>query len=277
MDKQLQVEASSLGEGTGSGKSRKDVSESRNRDGDKALMTSHFDSPVVSLSRDVCKEREGTERDSEVRIPNGPVLALGEEVFDMDSCDSRSARAGNNFDVGIDNGIALSCSSLGDRRSPREEYSLKSTVKSINKMRNELGQINNSVLANEKMYKSSLLSNRFIGNLFGSFRPFISGINRFTVRNKQANPFGVANHDMCKAVSEANNNGYLKYSTQWYLLAKRRNAELITENGGNMGGSANQTALNREISMIEKTVKFRMGLQLERSLFLYKKGDSPTT
>ncbi|KAK6590703.1 hypothetical protein RS030_142164 [Cryptosporidium xiaoi] len=194
-------------------------------------------------------------------------LKLDENSLNMNDDDGKG--------IGIDNNDYVSHPSLGGKKSPKEEYSFKSTVKSINKMRSELNNINNLIITSEKMYKSSLLSNKFIGNLFGSFKPFISGINRFTVRDKPTNPLEVTNNGICKDINiQVYGSKYLKYSTQWYILAKRRNAELVTASGCHIGNNLNQTTLNSEINRIEQTVKFRLGLQSEKSLFLYKKSSS---
>lgn len=213
---------------------------------------------------------------------------LGEESTERKRFKKESELVLENKGSDVNTGISikddiLGSSSMnspsGSKKSPKEEYSFKSITKSITKMRNELGQINASIMANEKLYKSSLLSNKFIGNLFDSFVPFISGINRFTVKSESRNPLIGKPGDGLTATNTKgiHEREYLKYSTQWYLLAKRRNAELATQNGGFMGNNVNQGTLSVEIGRIEQTVKFRLGLQSEKSLFQHKRGSDPTT
>ncbi|KAH7647894.1 hypothetical protein FG379_000521 [Cryptosporidium bovis] len=271
MDKKPENKTNDSGEVFDFEDNEKKWDDSKDRNDDTDLNGSCSDSFSVGLSENI--NDVGARENSGVR--DETTLKLDENSLNMNDDDSKGIRIDNNVDTGVNDNGYVSHSSLGGKKSPREEYSFKSTVKSINKMRSELNNINNLIITSEKMYKSSLLSNKFIGNLFSSFKPFISGINRFTVRDKPTNPLEVTNNGIYKDINIGTyGSKYLKYSTQWYILAKRRNAELLTVSGCHIGNNLNQTTLNREINRIEQTVKFRLGLQSEKSLFLYKKSSS---
>lgn len=164
---------------------------------------------------------------------------------------------------------------LGDNVNQKDEQfrdkELKLSFKSVAKLRNELFNLQSSIVTQENLYKSILLSSKYMGNLFGSFRPFISGINKFTIRKRMENSIGIKNRRV-QGVEKCN---YVKYSMQWYLWSKRRNAELLSSyasctnslNNNQFNFNAQQLNLQKEIQNIEQSVKFRLALQLEKPLF----------
>ncbi|OII73801.1 uncharacterized protein cubi_03598 [Cryptosporidium ubiquitum] len=201
---------------------------------------------------------------------------------------------------------------LFEKKSPKDEQlrekESKQALKSVMKLQNEIFNINNSIVSQENAYKNSLFSNKYMGNIFSSFSPFITGINKFTIRPRERSPEEVLKNIRKKSQEFQGRCEYIKYSTQWYLWAKRRNAEIFSQNhignaeqsSSNMsnvtgsslsGGSSsantsnnanssvqnnigqifqsNQLILQKEIQNIEQSVKFRLALQSDKPLFTF--------
>lgn len=206
--------------------------------------------------------------------------------------------------------------SLFEKKSPRDEQQReresKQALKLVMKLQNEIVQINNSVLSQEGAYKSSLFSNKYMGNIFSSFSPFVVGINRLTLRPRERSPEEVLKSIRKKADGSQGRCEYAKYSTQWYLWAKRRNAEILSQThtiggseqqsssaagavslgtagsastscGANLAGQnnigqivhSNQLLAQKEIQNVEQSVKFRLALQPDRPLFPFGSGVRP--
>ncbi|KAK9171065.1 hypothetical protein CmeUKMEL1_14205 [Cryptosporidium meleagridis] len=205
----------------------------------------------------------------------------------------------------------LGCN-LFEKKSPRDEQlrekESRQALKSVMKLQNEIFHINNSIVSQENAYKSSLFSNKYMGNIFSSFSPFIKGINKFTLRPKERSPEEVLKSIKKKSEEFQESCNYIKYSTQWYLWAKRRNAETYSQNhlenadqssynisngSGNppLGGASstnisnnanlscqnnigqafqsNQLLLQKEIQSVEQTVKFRLAIQPDKPSFTF--------
>ncbi|XP_667902.1 hypothetical protein [Cryptosporidium hominis TU502] len=201
---------------------------------------------------------------------------------------------------------------LFEKKSPRDEQlrekETKQALKSVMKLQNEIFHINNSIVSQENAYKSSLFSNKYMGNIFSSFSPFIKGINKFTLRPKERSPEEVLKNIKKKKKEFQGRCNYIKYSTQWYLWAKRRNAETYSQNHlentdqsssnisngvGNppLGGTSstnisnnanlscqnnigqvfqsNQLLLQKEIQNVEQSVKFRLAIQSDKPSFTF--------
>ncbi|KAJ1615159.1 hypothetical protein OIY81_201 [Cryptosporidium canis] len=208
---------------------------------------------------------------------------------------------------------------LFEKKSPRDEQQRekesKQALKSVMKLQNEIFHINNSIVSQENAYKSSLFSNKYMGNIFSSYYPFIVGINKFTLRPKERSPDEVMKSIRKNSDVPRDHCEYIKYSTQWYLWAKRRNAEILSQNhvgnaeqsssnvssGGagasSMAGNAsktsnsantavqsnigqifhsNQLQLQKEIQNIEQSVKFRLALQPDKPLFPFNSRIHPS-
>ncbi|KAH8583355.1 uncharacterized protein ELE39_000123 [Cryptosporidium sp. chipmunk genotype I] len=201
---------------------------------------------------------------------------------------------------------------LFEKKSPRDEQlrekESRQALKSIMKLQNEIFHINSSIVSQENAYKSSLFSNKYMGNIFSSFSPFITGINKFTLRPKERSPEEVLKNIKKKSEEFQGRCEYIKYSTQWYLWAKRRNAETFSQNhignteqssssisngaGNSPSGGAsstnisinanssfqnnigqifqsNQLLLQKEIQNVEQSVKFRLAIQSDKPLFAF--------
>ncbi|EEA07671.1 uncharacterized protein CMU_005940 [Cryptosporidium muris RN66] len=152
----------------------------------------------------------------------------------------------------------------------KEEFKEKEgkvTQKTILKLRNELNYIQSSILNLENTYKNSIKSSKYMGSLFGSFEPFITGINKFSQES-------LVDQNIYSEISYGGRSigRFLKNSYYWFLIQKKINAENQSIEDSKLQ-VLNVDPLNEE-SKQECNIGFHLALETNNQLFPFSEINS---